>query len=212
MRFVDPDGMRNLDVLKDIIVTSKNGTVLFTLDDGKKAKTKMTVEQLYNKGTQWFEPLANNYMPLKSISKGLYSNSAKHFTSKQILDFANVDRSMISYSTGLSGDWKKQKEGGDGYYLVTVDGKPYWGDAIGQIPFATNKAKDEIKNGETVYDANVTTIKAGQKYADGSLFGGTPDTSKSYDNFMILRGAMYGSQGRDITRPITQEEATMYGY
>jgi hypothetical protein len=208
LRLVDPDGRGP----QDIVVTSKDGTKLFTLDDGKKAITTMTAEQVYSRGIQWFEPQADNYMPLKSIAKGASSDKLKHFTSKQIKDFSDVDRWMSSYRSGASGDWKQEKEGGDGFLLVTVDGMPYWGDAVGQIPFATNKAKDEIKSGENKYTATVTTIKAGQKYGDGELFGGTPDFSNSYDNYFILRGALYGTEGRDITRPITKAEAKKYGY
>ena len=50
---------------KDIVVTAEDGTTLFTLDDGKKEITKMTAKELYKKGTQWFEPLADNYYAIE---------------------------------------------------------------------------------------------------------------------------------------------------
>ena len=99
-----------------------------------------------------------------------------------------------------------------GFLLVTIDGMPYWGDAVGQIPFATNKSKDEKAKGWDNYTSTVSTIKAGQKYGDGSIFGGGSDFSNSYDNYMILRGALYGTENRDITQPITKDEAVKYGF
>ena len=208
INMIDPDGRAP----EDIIVTAKDGTKLFTLNDGKKTITTMTLQQLYKNKVQWFEPLADNYMPLKTLFKGASSDKLKHFTKKQIENFSNEDRIMYSYRKGGSGDWKKVKDGGNEYLAVTVDGMPYWGDAVGQIPFATNRAKDQINKGWDSYSANVTAIRDGQKYADGNPFGGTPDYSNSYDNYFILRGAMYGSEGRDITQPITEAEAKKYGY
>ena len=103
LRFIDPDGRAP----SDIIVTTKDGKALFTLDDGKKTVTRMTVAQLYKTGTQWFEPLADNYMPMKSQTKELSTtDKVKHFTSAEILEFAHEDRWMTSYRQGGSGDWK----------------------------------------------------------------------------------------------------------
>ena len=197
---------------KDIVVTADDGTTLFTLNDGKKEITKMTAKELYKQGTQWFEPLADNYMPLKSISKGASSNRLRHFTKGQIESFSNTDRWMSSYRSGGSGDWKASKAGANGFLLVTIEGMPYWADAVGQIPFATNKSKDEKADGNNNYNSTVSTIKAGQEYGDGSIFGGVSDFTNSYDNYMILRGALYGTENRDITKSITKDEAAKYGF
>ena len=202
LRFIDPDGRAPLD----IIVTAKDGTELFTLDDGKTTITTMTAHQLYKKGTQWFEPRANNYMPLKSISAGSSSNKLKHFTSGEIQEFANEDRWMISYRQGGSGDWKSSKKGADGYLLVTVDDMPYWADAIGQIPFAVDKVTDEMGNGKSANDAITETVKVGREYGEGKLIGGKADNSNTYDNYFILRGALNGVKGRDFTIPISKKE------
>jgi hypothetical protein len=118
---------------------------------------------------------------------------------------------MFSYRPGGSGDWKASKEGGDGFLLVTVDGMPYWGDAVGQIPFAADKVTDLIEDGTSMTYAIKNTIQTGQKYGDGKIIGGKSDYSNSYDNYMILRGAMWGANGRPITQPITKEEAKKYG-
>ena len=208
MRFTDPDGMSP----NDIIVTAKDGTKLFTLDDGKKAVTTMTVTQLYASGTQWFEPLADNYMPLKSTEKILATtDKVKHFTSKEISEFANEDRWMMSYSQGGSGDWKASEKGADGFVLSTIDNKPYWSDAIGQIPFAVDYATDMKDEGKSGYQAIRETVQKGKEYGEGELIGGETDNSNTYDNYFILRGAANGANGRNFTKPITREEARAYG-
>ncbi len=207
IRFFDPNGKAP----EDIIVTSKSGLILFTLDDGKTTITKMTAHELYKTGTQWFEPLADNYMPLKSISAGgFHSDRLKHFTSKEIKKFANKDRWMISYRQGGSGDWKAAEDGADGYLLVEVDGMIYWADAIGQIPFAVDKVTDEIEDGKSPNEAIKTTVQTGKEYGEGKLFGGKTDNSNTYDNYFILRGALYGANGRDFTIPISKDEADKY--
>ena len=205
---VDPDGRSP----QDIIVTTKDGKALFTLDDGKKAITKMTVAQLYKTGTQWFEPLADNYMPLKSQTKELSTtDKVKHFTSSEISEFSNEDRWMMSYRQGGSGDWKASEKGADGFLLSTVDEIPYWSDAIGQIPFAVDYATDMKDKGKTGYQAIRETVQKGKEYGEGKLIGGTTDNSNTYDNYFILRGAANGANGRNITKPVTKEEAKAYG-
>lgn len=208
MRFTDPDGMSP----SDIVVTAKDGTKLFTLDDGKKTITTMTVSELYAAGTQWFEPLADNYMPLKSTEKILSTtDKVKHFTSSEISEFAHEDRWMMSYRQGGSGDWKASEKGADGFLLSTIDNKPYWSDAIGQIPFAVDYATDMIDEGKTGYQAIRATVQKGKEYGEGKIIGGETDNSNRYDNYFILRGAANGANGRDFTKPITREEARAYG-
>ena len=176
-------------------VTTKSGEFLFSLDDGKKEKSTLTVKQLYDKGIQWFEPQADNYQKLIKLSDTLTkSKSLLHFTWDDIANFSEIDRWMSSYRQGGSGDWKKSKEGADGYLLVSVDGYPYWPDAIGQIPFAVNYYTDV----RTKYNNNTTailkTVEKGMEYGEGFLVGGTPDYSNTYDNYFLLRGAYWASQ------------------
>lgn len=194
MRFTDPDGMKP----SDIIVTAKDGTKLFTLNDGKKAITTMTATQLYKRGTQWFEPTADNYMPLASVEKSFSTSSkVKHFSWNDIATFAEEDRSMISYRPGGSGDWKADENGGDGFLLVDVGGKPYWGDAIGQIPFAVDKFTDELESTGSVSKAKAATIATGQEYGDGT--GQSADNSNSYDNAMIKRAINWAAKRYKVT-------------
>ncbi len=181
--FIDEQG----DTVK---VTTGDGTYLFKLDNGKTELTVMTAHQVYKQGTQWFEPLADNYQPILDIAEDISTNSSlKHYSWSDIAKFATKDRWMISYRQGGSGDWKK--EVADGYLLVTVDGKPYWGDAIGQIPFAVDKYTDEIANGANSTQAIQNTVQSGKEYGEGKLVGGETDNSNTYDNYMILKAAIW---------------------
>ena len=171
----------------------------------------MTAQELYKKGTQWFEPNADNYMPLKNVSPGLYSDKVKSFSSDAIKDFASEDRWMMSYRQGGSGDWKSSKKGADGFLLVTIDAMPYWADAVGQIPFAVDKVTDEIGDKKSKAEAVKETVKVGKEYGEGKLIGGKTDNSNTYDNYFILRGALFGASQRDFTKPITQDEAKKNG-
>lgn len=184
----DPDG-------KDIIVTTKQGNALFILNDGKTQITIVTASDLYKQKIQWFEPQADNYMPMKAIADGIEKSSElKHFTWNQVAEFADEDRWMISYRQGGSGDWKKSEEGADGYLMVTVDGKPYWADAVGQIPFAVNSFKDNLVETRDANKSIQLTMESGKKYGEGKLFGGVPDNSNTYDNYFIFRGLKYAAE------------------
>jgi len=119
---------------------------------------------------------------------------------------------MSSYRPGGSGDWKADGKPGDGYLLSTVDDTPYWTDAIGQIPFAANKYRNEIgKKKATVGGSITNTLKAGQKYGDGNPINPKADYSSQYDNFMILRGALWQAGKQSLTTPVSASNAKKYG-
>ncbi|MGX1023607.1 RHS repeat-associated core domain-containing protein [Psychroflexus sp. MBR-150] len=184
IRFIDPDGRAP----QDIIVTTSGGKELFRLNDGKTEITRMTARQVYGRGIQWFESSADNYMPLISKAQGLSTFSElKHFSWNEIAEFAETDRWMLSYRAGGSGDWKADGKPGDGYLMVTVDGEPYWTDAVGQIPFAVDKFTDELESTGNASTARQKTIEAGQTFGDGNVIGGESDNTNSYDNAMIKR-------------------------
>jgi RHS repeat-associated protein len=192
----------NTDVKGDTLnVTTDKGVYLFRLDDGKTEISKMTAKQLYAKQVQWFEPTADNYMPLISTAKDISTTKAmKHFTWNQIAEFAETDRWMISYRQGGSGDWKAEGKPGDGFLLVEVEGVPYWGDAIGQIPFAVDKFTDELLNTGSETKAAQNTLQAGKEYGDGKLVGGETDNSNKYDNAMLKRGVNWAKERYDAKR------------
>ncbi len=178
-----------------IRVTTSEGKYLFSLDDGQTKLRTMTAKQVYAQGIQWFEPLADNYMPLLDKAKDLSTNSSlKHFTWQQIADFSEKNRWMFSYRQGGSGDWKASKEGADGYFLITVDGYPYWSDAIGQIPFAVDYFTDIYEDNGNKEKSIMMTIQKGREYGEGKLFGGKTDNSNNYDIYFILRGAKWASK------------------
>ena len=73
-----------------------------------------------------------------------------------------------------------------GYLLVSMEGIPYWADAVGQIPFAIDTYKMFYRQYGDKQKARNGVIKLGNIFADGSILN--PDYSNSYDNAMILRG------------------------
>lgn len=176
-------------------VTTSKGKYLFSLNDSKTELTTITAKAVYDQGTQWFAPKADNYMPLLDQSEDLTSNpSLKHFTWKQVTDFAETDRWMASYRQGGSGDWKVVPEGADGFFLITVGGKPYWSDAIGQIPFAVDYFTDVYEdNGNKQKSINMT-IQKGMEFGEGKLFGGETDNSNTYDNHFLRKGANWAAK------------------
>ncbi|WP_278577318.1 RHS repeat-associated core domain-containing protein, partial [Prevotella histicola] len=150
-------------------VVNKTGGFLFSLDDGTFLKSEIKASDLYKRGTQWFESTAKNYMPLLSVNANIRkSESFKHFTWQDIIDFAEIDRNMLSYSSRGSGDWKAKGKPADGYLLVEIEGIPYWADAIGQIPFALNDYRNYYKNSFDSEYAERNTIADGAQFANGS--------------------------------------------
>jgi hypothetical protein len=175
-----------------IVVTRNNGDILFILRGGEKDKyCVITAQQLYDKlAYQWFEPLADNYREL------LYVNTSddvkvayRHFTWEDIDNFACVDRFALSYHKNMHGDWKKNPEAGAGYLLTMIEGMPYWCDAIGQIPFAVDTYRLHKNIPETIN----TGIAWGTGIAKDA-FMKNKDYSNKYDNFFVLRGALYAAK------------------
>jgi len=191
---IDPDGM-------DIVVITNGGKRLFSLNDGNKVITTLTARQIYNRGIQWFESSADNYMPLISKAEGLSTFSElKHFSWNEVAEFAETDRWMLSYRSGGSGDWKADGKPGDGYLMVTVGGEPFWTDAIGQIPFSVNKFTDELEKTGNAKIARQKTIEAGQTFGDGNVIGGESDNTNSYDNAMIKRAINWAEKRHKVIK------------
>jgi hypothetical protein len=183
------------DPLGDTIRWKDNkGRTLMLLDNGKKDMITQGTKDIYSKGIQWFEPEAKNFM------KAIYTNpeigtmdGIKHLSWDDITNYADNHKSLLGYAwNGAFNDWKAHKEGADGNYLVTVGGRAYWGDAIGQIPFAINQMRSNLQSGQDMNGAIKSTIESGKRFG-GGLFG-SADNSNSYDNFMVMRGALFASQ------------------
>jgi hypothetical protein len=189
---------------KDIIIKDLKGRELFRLDDGKKENTIKTTRQIYNEGIQWFEPEAKNYMELLSVNRNIGKiEGIKHFSWDDIINYADNNQSLLGYVyTGYFSDWKSNSEGADGYLLSTVDGKPYWSDAVGQIPFAINAMRSGIGLGAqfpiSKEEAIKNVISLSQTFASGLI--GDKDKSNSYDNLMILRGALFAAERFTVYR------------
>ena len=163
LKFTDING-DTLDVI------NSRGTYLFTLDNHQANRTNITAKDLYAEGVQWFESSADNYMPLLFVSTNIReSDSFTHFSWDDIISFSEVDRSMLSYRTGGSGDWKAEGNPGNGYLMVEVEGVPYWADAIGQIPFTLNEYRNVLGRTKNSEKAAGETIDMGKRFGNGSL-------------------------------------------
>lgn len=153
----------------------------------------MTVSQLYDKGIQWFEPLAKNYIPLKSTETELQrSSGVLHTSFKKIVDWTTEsNKGAITYSGVFGTDWKGSSTGGNGFKLAEINGMPYWTDALGQIPFAIDSYEYYLRSsyGNTE-NGNPTpdywTVQTGVDFSNGLPYVES-DHSTSYDNLMIIR-------------------------
>ncbi|PJG59529.1 hypothetical protein [Aeromonas cavernicola] len=184
----DPE---NIVLPNIIVVTRDNGLILFVLRGLGESLKFITVRTLYNQYKyQWFEPLADNYRELIYINSKDYNKDAyKHFTWKQIDEFASVDRSPMDFRTEQAGDWKQSKEGGNGFFLVMIEGMPYWTDAVGQIPFAIDTYR--------LLHSVPGVVKVGIEWGPGEVMArvkGDFDNTNKYDNYFILRGALYAKR------------------
>ena len=180
-------------------VTAADGTDLFTLNNGAK-EVKITAKDLYATKIQWFEPEADNFLPLTLTDPHFGSSTkVKHFTWQQIANFAMVDRMMFSYRSGGGGDWKAAEEGGAGFLMVEVGGMPYWADGVGQIPFAVDSFKHLLMEGNSEEAAIKGTLLSAQQHSTGNVFATDPVISNEYDDYFVLRGAIWASRKYDVT-------------
>jgi RHS repeat-associated protein len=203
--FAANNPIRYIDVNGDSInVTTKSGQSLFVLNDGQNTMTTLTAKQIYDKGIQWFCPDAENYMPIISMADNIATNDAlKHFSSEDVMEFAEIYRPMWKYGSNFDGDWKVSNAGADGYLMSTIDGFPFWSDAVGQIPFTINSFRNNMR--KTGGDINVSisnTIEAGYKYGNGSIINPKMDRSNRYDNVIIRKTLEWASKHYEMGRNI----------
>ncbi|MCT4535171.1 hypothetical protein [Halodesulfovibrio sp.] len=216
------------------VVTRNNGNLLFILRKTEEDETAhegyiRTAAEIYDMKFQWFEPLADNYRELLWVNQKEYIKPAyKWFTWEEIKEAACEKRPPASYASYMPGDWKRASGGADGFLLVMIDRLPYWADAVGQLPFAVGIYRFK-RNLEKV-------IRIGMEYATG--LPGPVDTSNEYDNFFILRGALFAKKmysfkveisgllvptedvteiitdisARELGNPITSGELANYGF
>ncbi|WP_079203926.1 hypothetical protein [Pseudomonas sp. CC6-YY-74] len=184
------------------LITRRNGFPLFAVRP-KQDETPfriITADKLYSEKIQWFEPLGDNYresiwLHPGSSKPGSEAYSAyKHFTWQQIIDFAIVDRWSVSFSKDLPGDWKANADGGADFLMVMVDNSPFWADGVGQIPFAVDTFRKYLEELRINPEAIRKTVRTGMEYGDGNPFSPNSDPTNQYDNYMVLRGALWASE------------------
>lgn len=171
-----------------LIITRKNADVLFVLRGGENdVFAIMTAQDLYDKFQyQWFEPLADNYRELLYVNDAGYTLDAyKVFTWEDIAKFSVIDRTPLAFRPKGEGDWKNNSIGGASYLLVMINKIPYWTDAVGQIPFAI----DTYRMAKNI----PSTVETGMIWGTGKRTD-VADRTNTYDNFFVLRGALYASQ------------------
>ncbi|HFL1537093.1 TPA: hypothetical protein ACG1QB_001861 [Enterobacter asburiae] len=171
-----------------LIITRKNSDVLFVLrGEENDSFAIMAAQDLYDKFQyQWFEPLADNYRELLYVNEADYTKKAyRIFSWDDIAKFSVIDRTPLSFRPKGEGDWKNNRVGGDGYLLVMINKIPYWTDAVGQIPFAI----DTYRMAKNI----PSTVETGMMWGTGKRTD-IADRTNTYDNFFVLRGALYASQ------------------
>ena len=187
-----------------IQIFNKKGIYLFGIERKGITETRLTVRQLYNKGIQWFESSAENYHKLLDVNPDLQDKTkckglgVLYFTWRDIVEFAEVDRFSSSFQSGGSGDWKQSPKGARGFILVSMEGIPYWADAVGQIPYAIgvyrnllsyagpkDAKRGVIDNKYYFYDGD--PIK-GKMRQIGILSIPKDELADNYDNKMVDRG------------------------
>ena len=219
-------------------INNKEGIHLFSIERKDIKKCKLSTRELYAiKGIQWFEASADNYHKLLYVNEKLKDRKecqklgVLYFTWKEVVEFAesmspNInytdnkkDEKFINYAILYArknkGDWKEVDDGAKGYLLVSMEGIPYWADAVGQIPYAINIYKGFLHLKQNKVKAKNATINVGYAFSEGKIgqiwtfynnfidnlcfkddiYDETlnPPTDKnSYDNKMILRGINYG--------------------
>ncbi len=199
-------------------ITRKSGELLFALKPKIPFFKIIAAQSFYDnfKG-QWFEPLADNYYELVWIhphcgEAGSPQYAAyKHFSWKQIVDF--IDNEDISIATDFlkngNGDWKQSKKAGNHYLLCFIHGFPYWCDAVGQIPFAIWSYRNKSRSGADKEGAIKWVIGEGIAVATGKpqdIIKFNFDLSNEYDNFFVLRGALWASKRFSSTTTVSNTD------
>ena len=202
------------------LITRGNGVPLFALKpNASDVQFRiMKAEKLYAEAIQWFEPLADNYRkkcwvnPESSTAGTDAYNAYKQMTWAHLIKSSIVDRMSISFAPNMPGDWKNSSDGGAGFLMVMIEGEPYWADGVGQIPFATDTYRLYLEETKLAEAAIKKTVETGMKYGDGLPIFPTEDKTNEYDNYMVLRGALWASENFELRTEKVRVFAGRMGY
>ena len=196
-----------------IQIFNKEGIYLFSIERKDRTETRLSVSGLYKlQGIQWFESSAEKYHKLLDVNPDLKDKEkcqklgVLYFTWRDIVEFAEVDRFSSSFRSGGSGDWKQLPKGARGFILVSMEGIPYWADAVGQIPYAIGVYRNSLEAPFAEQkDAEEAVIVNKYAFYDGNLPKGTlrklgilsipkDELADNYDNKMVDRGLNFAIQ------------------
>ena len=192
-----------------IQIFNKEGIYLFNIERKDRTETRLSTKELYDiGGIQWFESSADNYHKLIDVNPDLQDKEKcegikdhkglgiLYFTWRDIVEFVdsmapniefsdkNKDEKLINYATiyfgGKKGDWKKAENGAKGYRLVSMEGIPYWADAVGQLPYAINIYRGFLQLTHNKAKAKNATINMGYAFHRGREEGITIAYNKQW--------------------------------
>ena len=187
-------------------INNEDGIHLFSIERKNIGKCELSAKELYKiKGIHWFETTADNYHKLLYVNPDLKDREKckelglLYFTWREVVEFAesmspNInytdskkDEKFINYAILYArknkGDWKEVDDGAKGYLLVSMEGIPYWADAVGQIPYAINIYKGFLQLTQNKVKAKNATINMGYAFYDGKQEG----LSIAYDKHWLSR-------------------------
>ena len=211
-----------------IQIFNKEGIYLFSIERKDRTETKLNTKELYDiGGIQWFESGAENYHKLIDVNPDLKDKEkceglgVLYFTWREVVEFAHENNgdlhwydilfmtsmsNKLNYARNMPYDWKQSPKGANGFILVSMEGIPYWADAVGQIPYAIGVYRNALQ------DISISLGSAKQKvidnkydFYDGSVLKGLlrkmgilsipqDELADNYDNKMVDRGLKFAQR------------------
>ena len=219
------DREQKLDSQRVVSVINRGDKELFQLKDIENLNLiepdKILALKLSHINTiQWFSKKAVNYYELIKTSDldnkkecektfKIHYDTWKEFgefieslrpTQENTKNAASFALYATRYRSRGEGDWKEEKA--KGFFLTSMEGTPFWTDALGQLPFAINIYRgfcDLLKNLNATLDyeqqikpmARNATINVGYVFSEGEVKELSNLYKKGFINFANLNSNLY---------------------